>query len=308
MRLRDLDDRYLADVAAWFDRLVRRFTDRMPKPPPATGPLPVILRLRALDDRWAGSGPLAVLREVPQVGAVLIAALVLGNAATVRARAPHHPPPVATESPGTSSELPDPALDDHLGPRLGEDVKAYIAAAKRHLDREGAGQPDASVVAVVQLTEYRTPVQVRELLGRIPVTRVLFRAPLRLPLGEAHESEVKDLVPDTRKAMARFAARREAEAHELLKVAATIENDPEQKADQEKDARLYQREAAVLKGPCACVFAVVVRAPYRLLFDLAANPNVRVVDAGSPGVDESGYDYSGLLPEETRVVTAGNQA
>jgi hypothetical protein len=297
--LRDLDNRFVPGLAARLERLV----DRLPEP---SGPAPLIVRLRRVDDRWTGRGPLALLRDVPQLGAVAIAALVLANAVTISQRV--HPNRAAAKPVPTSSASPEPGDPDdgHLGPLLGDKVPLYVQTARDHLQRAAQGSPDGEVVAVISLRSYRTPEQVNALLPRIEVLRVFFRAPLRLPNGLVHDVEVHSLVADTRKAIAQAGAARQAEANELLRVAATIQNDPAQKADQEKDAKIYQAEARLLRGGCDCVFGVVVRAKLRVLVDLLSS--VRVVDAGSPSGGPGDYEFTALLPEEKVTATAGNQA
>jgi hypothetical protein len=304
MRLRDLDDRYLPDLARRLDALV----SRLPSPPEPSGPAPLVVRLRRVDDRWTRRGPLALLRDVPQLGAVAIAAVLLVNGVTLGQRL--NPPPKAAPPAAVRTGSPEPGDPDdgHLGPEIGDKVPLYLATAKNNLVQEANGSPDGQAVAVVSLTTYRTPEQVRDLVRGTEVLRVFFRAPLRLPAGAVHSVVVGDLVTDTRKAIARAGAERAAQAAELLKVAKTIENDPAQKADQEKDAKIYQRESELLRGGCACVYAVAVRARLRVLADLLNQPTVRVVDAGARDVGPGDYEYSALLPEEKVVVTAGNQA
>ncbi|MDQ1712918.1 MAG: hypothetical protein QOE45_2368 [Frankiaceae bacterium] len=303
MNLRDLDERLVPALARWLDRVL----SKLPSPPEPTGPAPLIVRLRRVDDRWTRRGPLALLRDVPQLGAVALAALVLGGAVTVASRT--HPPPAAqgTQAPGATI---DPGAEaDHLGPQIGDKVPAYLRTSRAKLLQIGAGQPDGVVVAVVSFASYRTPAQARDLLGPIPVKRVFYRAaPLPLNQTTARSVAVADIVRDSRKEFARIAGVQSREAAELRKVAATIQNDPVQKADQERDALLYSREAAVLTGPCACVFAVVVRTKLRLLLDLLAQPAVRAIDPSRPGAKIEDFDYSGLLPEEKVTVTGGNQA
>jgi hypothetical protein len=299
--LRDLDNRFVPGLAARLERLV----DRLPEP---SGPAPLIVRLRRIDDRWTGRGPLALVRDVPQLGAVAIAALVLANAVTISQRI--HPNRAAAKPAATRSASPAPGDPDdgHLGPLLGDKVPLYIQSAKEHLLRTAAGSPDGQVIAVISLRSYQTPEQVNALLPGIDVLRVFFRAPLRLPNGEVHDVAVHSLVVDTRKAIARAGASRQAEANELRKVAATIRNDAAMKAEQEKDARIYQQEANLLRGGCDCVFGVVVRAKLRVLADLLNSAPVRVVDAGSPSAGPGDYDFTALLPEEKITATAGNQA
>ena len=299
----DLDEKFLPRMAEALDRVLRLF----PKAPEPTGPLPVILRLRRLDDRWTTVGPLAFLREVPQLGAVLIGALVLVGSVTVNARRPDDRPPgtpSASESPAPF-EVPD---DGTLGPDIGENVRAYVEDTKTRLRGLAPGRPDGMVVAVINFTAYRTPEQVRNLVGTLQVRRVFYRAPLPLPQGMTEQVPVIDIVEDTQKDMRRVAGIRERAARELRKVAATIENDPPQKREHEKDAGIYEREAELLRGECACVYAVVVRTRLRLLVDLLNSRVIRAVDVSSVNAKLEDFTFTGLLPEEKITVTGGNQA
>jgi hypothetical protein len=303
--LSDLDDRLLPGLARRLDHLVRK----IPTPPEPSGPAPLIVRLRRLDDRWTARGPLALVRDVPQLGALLVLAVLVSGLGTLKVRSkPERRAPVAQDvGPSAEPSAGDP-LGGHLGPDLGANVRLYIAAARVKLLRAASQTPDGTAVAVVGFTSYRTPEQVRDLLGPIVVARVMYRAPLKLPDGVTHQITVGDVVRDTRKDFLRNATELDAEAKRLLDLNKTIENDPAQVADQAKDAATFRREATVLRGPCACVYAVVVTARVRLLVDLLADLAVRVVDASPPGGTMEMYEFSGLLPEEKTTVTAGNQS
>ncbi|HVF06783.1 MAG TPA: hypothetical protein VNA20_18245 [Frankiaceae bacterium] len=316
--LRDLDEKYVPRLAEAVDRALRVLPRRSPPPakraparpagrrPAATAPLPVIVRLRRLDDRWASGGPLALLREVPQLGAVLLAALVLVSSITVFSRNR----PESQAGPGAGpGQTEDEFGDGTLGPDIGEDVAAYERTNIERLGRLGTKYRDRQVVAVVQFKAYLTPEQVRDLIGPIQARRAFYRASaLKLPNGIVRTTPVEDLVVDSRRAFREAARLRAKEARELAKVAATIENDPAQKTEHEKDARLAQREADVLRGRCACVFAIVVRAQLRLLLDALRIPELRVIDVSDPGAELDELTYSALLPEETTIVTGGNQS
>ena len=300
MSLRDLDDRLVPRLAAALDRMVRK----LPTPPEPTGPATFIVRLRRIDDRYASGGPLALLRDVPQLGAVAIGALVLASGVTVASRTqPRQEPPPAAQ------DLADPGLvsDGTLGPDLGENVPAYLDATKARLRALAPGRPDGMVVAVISLSSYRTAEQVRDLVGPLQVRQIFYRAPMKLPLGIVRTAEVEDVAVDSKREFQRVARLRQAEANELRKVAATIENDPEQKTEHEKDARIYSREAELLRGRCACVYGLVVQARLRMLVDLLNLPTVRTIDVSEVGADLTSFTFSALLPEETVTVTGGNQ-
>ena len=304
--LRDLDEKYLPGLA----RRVDAFVARLPKPPEPSGPLPVIVRLRLWDDRYARRGALATLREVPQLGAVAIGILLLANGVTVRSRsgpeAERANPPGA--SPGTSV-APE---DGTLGPDLGEDVVSYISAARAKLTLLGAATPAGTAIAVVHLREYLTPAQAAELLGPVQARQVFFRvAPMPVGKTSVMNVEVEDLVKDTRAEFRRLADERTLEANRNLAFAATIEGDnPEevaQKKESEKDAAQWLAEAKILRIRCACIFAVVVRANLRLLLDMGRVGEVRAIEPSIPDAKIEDYEFTGLLPEDKKVATGGNR-
>lgn len=300
--LRDIDERLVPRLAGALDRVARLF----PKTPEPTGPLPVILRLRRVDDRWTAAGPLALLRDVPQLGAVAIAALVFSGGIALRARMePPREDPTAQQGPAGQGEPGEP--EGVLGPQIGDRVPDYVKTAQDRLRLLADRDPDGTVVAVISFTAYRTPEQVRDIAGPLQVRQLHYRARMPLPQGVVRIAPVEDVVVDARRQFTQIAALREAEAKELLKVAATIENDPVQKRDQEKDARIYTQEAKILRGPCSCVFGVVVRARLRLLADLARQPGIRVVDVSAVDAKLEDIEFSALLPEEKVTVTGGNQ-
>jgi hypothetical protein len=301
--LRDLDDKLVPRLAEALDRVARLF----PKAPEPTGPLPVILRLRRIDDRWTAAGPLALLRDVPQLGALLIGALLLTNGITWRVRHdPARPPGQAAESPAPGEEgIPD---DGTLGPDLGERVSDYVTGAQTRLRTAMPGNPDGTAVAVVSFAGYRTPEQVAEAVGTLQVHRILYRVPLAFPEGPLKEARVQDVVADSKAVFRRLAASRAAEARELRKVAATIENDPAQKAEDLRNAAIADREVRILRGPCACIYAVVVRARLRLLTDALNLASIRAVDASNVDAKVGDFTFTGLLPEDTAFVTGGNRS
>ncbi|HEV2890228.1 MAG TPA: hypothetical protein VGX28_07600 [Frankiaceae bacterium] len=298
--LRRLDDRLVPRLAEFFDRV-------FPRAPEPTGPLPVILRLRRVDDRWTQRGPLALVREVPQLGALVIAALVLASGITVANRSRPEAAGRGTEQ-GTPAENGDDRLA--IGPQLGDAVPAYVDATRERMRTLASLEPARSTVAVVSFGQYRTARQVADLVGEAAVVRIFYR-PSKLTLTEAPPADigVTDLLADAKKEFLRVAIRKEAEAAELIRVSSTIgDSDPAQKAEQQKDAALYLREAQQLRSDCACIYAVVVQAPIPVLAGLVGRPGVRAVDPGAPGARTADYEsYTALLPEEKVTVTGGNQ-
>lgn len=304
MSLKDLDDRLVPRIAGALDRVARLF----PKTPEPQGPLPVIIRLRRLDDRLTGTGPLALFREVPQLGAVVIGLLVLVAAATARSRMDPRGTPRQETTDGTGTPVETDPGDGTLGPQIAENVTAYVDETKARLRLVAPRQPDGTVVAVVSFSRYLTPEQVRDLVGPLQVRQLFYRASaLRLPDGLPRTIEVQDLVEDTRAELERVADEQAANARENRKVAATTVNDPAFKKEYERDAALWEREARQLRGRCACVYGAVVRGRLRLLVDLLNLAGIRTIDVSNVDAKFEDLTYTALLPEETKTVTGGNQ-
>lgn len=302
MNFRDLDDKYLPALAKRLDGLIHRIPDPLPEP---TGPLPIVKRLRRVDDRWARRGPLALMRDVPQLGAVVVAALVLAGAATVNVRN-DRAERLATRADG-GEQAEDPEDETRLGPEINESVGAYIDGTEAKFRRIGTA-PDGMVVAVVSFRSYLTPEQVRDLAKTVQVRRIFYRAPLPIGQTTPQTTAVEDVVRDSRKDFARVAGVHAREGRELLRVAKTIDNDPAQKAEHEKDGKFQLKVAATLKGRCACIYGIVVRTKIKMLYDVRTLGNVRAVDVSRVGGEIDDYDYSALLPEEKVTVTGGSQA
>jgi len=92
-------------------------------------------RLLRLDDRFAARGPLALLRDVPQLGLLLIASIFLAaSALAFTRRTPPRPVaaagPVSAPSQPTGSTDPLAAPVTRVGPVDGTPVPGYVDAAR----------------------------------------------------------------------------------------------------------------------------------------------------------------------------------
>ena len=303
-KLRRLDDRLVPALAAFFDRLI-------PRPPPPTGPLPVILRLRRVDDRWTRRGVLALVREVPQLGAVAVAALVLTNGIVVANRnaAQQRAAQNGTEQGGGPSGENGDARTE-LGPLIGDNVQEYVTSTRDRLQTAAAGQPDANAIAVVSFAQYRTAAQVVDLLGEgTTAIRIFYRVPVgKLSEVPPDESPVADILVDAKKAFVQASVPVEQEVGNLTTMIATNDHDPVQKKADEERLALFQRVLRQLKGDCACIYAVLVQSKLRVLADLLPVDGIRAIDVSVPNARIGDYaDYTGLIPEEKVTVTGGNE-
>ena len=310
MSLRSLDARILPGWAA----ALRRTLDRgartrhrlrlrahrtrraVVRPPADEG---AFAALRRLDDRYASSGPLGLVREVPQVGLLVAAALFVTGAGVALARS-------GTPASAPPSVLSVPAPSPLLGPAIGSSVDGYVAQAKARAIALSAQTPDGQYVALVSFSGYFTPAQVAALVGPLRVRRAYLRSPHSGAEPEILPVPVKDLVPDLRQAYSGLAVRKAAEQREFRKlaesIASTTKEEAQFKAFYLAAAVTAGKEAAAYRAGCACVFEVVVSGPARVLTELLALQGVRAVELAAQGADVATLRVLPLLPETKGIV------
>jgi hypothetical protein len=258
--------------------------------------------LRRLDDRFARRGPLALLAEVPQLGLLLVALLLLAGGGTVLARGGED---AAAERPAPAAVLPGPPV---LGPEIGAQITQYVSTARAAAAQASQERPQEEQLALVSLTAYATPEKAREVLTGLDVRRAYLRVPAGPDPTEVLSTDVEDLVGDVRRLYTATAARKGREQQEFLGLARSITPDsPEQqrfRAFYEASARASGKEATAYRTGCACLFAVVVRAPVRVLAELPALAGVRAVELAPPGATVEEIRVRPLVPEQTTVVAA----
>src|SRR3954465_12699307 len=147
-RLRETDDRLLPRAAVTLRTTVdaadaRRRQARQRARAAGTALLDRRGPLRRLDDRYASSGPLALLREVPQLGLLLVAAIFVTGAGVALARSG------GEQRAATQQQQIDAATPTALGPDVGTSIDAYIAQAKKRAAIVSQASPDAVYTAYV---------------------------------------------------------------------------------------------------------------------------------------------------------------
>lgn len=309
MNLRDLDRRVLP-VAA---RAVARVRDRV-----VALERPEVPSVRELDHRYGGKAPLALVREVPQVGFVVIAAVLLAGIATARTQEAANTrrdqaasqtvdaPPQQTGS-GPADTVLDG--DDVLGPLVGAVTSAYEADAARELDTVADEDPDGRRAALVSLDAYQTPAQLVQLLGTVDVRRVYLRAKAAGKNATQASVDIKGgLLADLNKAYASTATQRATAAKEFQGYVDTIDGTS---ADEQSFKKLYAAfatantvEAQQYRSGCACVFSAIVEADATQLKALSEVAGVRAVEVAGPGLDVGGLQVHPLLPEVKGTVPA----
>jgi hypothetical protein len=226
------------------------------------------------------------------VAAVLIAALggdrTLETSSSDAGRPPARQPLVAT-----------------VGPPPGTAVATYLADARAGMERLGETAAGRPTYAVVDLRRYRTPAQVRAVLGDVRVVRAYVRVPSRTPtiyrslnLGglQELEREMREAAATARETAASFTA--------LLHALRPGGVDRPVRREYRRNLAAAEVEARALARPttCACVFAVVVRGTFPVLVKLAGHPDVRIVDPAPPAVPLPSITVFPLQPQVTTVV------
>jgi hypothetical protein len=311
MTLRDLDARLVPRLAAALRAILDGAHERVERTgstlrrqgsallsPPSGG------ALRRLDDRYASSGPLKLLRDVPQLGVLVVATLFLAGTGAALALSG---PEAVRERQEAEREAELPLT---LGPAAGDQIDEHFAAARERAVELARREPGAVHLALVSLNKGLTPEEVDALLEEsgLQVRRAYLRADVP---GDPEVIAVElpdpdDPQPVLRSVFAQTATRKATEQQELLSQAATIVPDtPEQEAFRdlyEADARLAGLEAAAFRTGCACVFALVVEAEVGELAELPALPVVRGVEVAPRGVALPALDIRPLAPSEQGVV------
>ncbi|MGB8651491.1 MAG: hypothetical protein WCD35_12605 [Mycobacteriales bacterium] len=308
MKLSDLDDRFVPAVARRLTRWVEQLRVRREQARALARSLDRS-SLRALDDRYTAGGPLALLREVPQLGFVLIGLVFLAGTATAvsqesdRARQRLDAVTVPVDTP----ELPSPAPDTVLGPSVGDTVAAYLRAAGLSVTEAGSGSARGSRVGLVSLTDYRTPAQVTATLRGYRVLRVFLRAKAGGKEAAQLPVDVKgDLLPALAAAYATTARGRLALQHSYQgyvdSLTVVTREDQQFKDLYAALARSTGLEARAYRTGCACVYSAVVEASAPQLRALAGRPGVRAVQVAAQGLGLRQLQVLPLLPETTGVV------
>ncbi len=261
--------------------------------------------LQRLDDRYASRGPLRLLRDVPQLGLLLAALLLLGGAGVALSQR-EGPTTGAQQTVGAAGSAAQPGL--LLGPPVGAEAEAHLEQAAERLAGLAEQDPDARHLALVSLRSALTPGQTGALLERAGVN--LERGYLRADVPGRPEQVLfqtpGDVVSGLQQVFTATATRKADEQRELLTTAATIEGGTELEqeflAQYERDASTAGAEAAAYRAGCACVFALVVSGAVERLAVLLELPEVRGVEPASRGAAVASLSVRPLRPDQTGTV------
>jgi hypothetical protein len=307
--LRDLDRRVVPVAARALRRLldraelVRGRADRQAR----RGSAAASAAVRQIDDRALASGPLAVLRDVPQLALLVVAAVLLsGTAAAVLLDEPDPTPatPAASSSFGQVTRLGVPP---------GGDVELYLAQSRVVLDDLARRLPVARLFAVVHLSRYVEAAQVPALLEGTDPERVYLRASSAGPDAEIVAVPVQaPTLATVLPALCTATSQRKAEDAANFttladSVAPQTREEQLSRNDFQSEAVRAQAESQAYAGACAASFAAVVEAPAAVLRELVDRDGVRGVEPAPAGIDLAELDVQPLLPETTGIVPTGRE-
>jgi hypothetical protein len=253
--------------------------------------------LRTLDDRYASRGPLALLRDVPQLGLLLVAAVFLTGSGVALERAGNRQRAGAEQSNG-------PVIPTTLGPAPGTKVATYIAATRQRARIVSTTSPDHLYTALVSFSSYLTARQAQAVLGDLQVEKVL--AHVQLPNAEVLPIPIRStVVEDVGITFSAVSKRKVRDRKEFLNLAASISGQTKEeqqfKAFYLDAAGTALKEARAYGTNCACLVGALVHGKARDLTELQAISGVRAVDIGGGDVDT--LQLQPLLPEQKVTVT-----
>lgn len=297
MILRSLDDRLVPRMAAGLRRLIDRVTPGRSAAPRAT-----------VDVESRRGGLLGLLRDVPQLAALLAALLFLGVAGLFAlTRSGDDRVATAPDRPAASTQPSAAAARTVLGPEEGAQIDPYLVQERARLTRAAAADPDERYVALVMLSDYATPTDAATLLGGVDAQRVFLRAKDAGDLAEVLEVPVSaELVSTLSAFYARTAAAKQEDATEFRALADSIEETSAEETAAKQayvdDSARASAEATAYASDCACVFTVAVEGTAEELLGLASDPQVRGVALADPGVELAALEVLPLAPEQQGVL------
>lgn len=294
-RLQDLDRRLVPTAA----RALRSGLDRAERVRrrATTGASAAGRRMTGVDDRLTRSGPLGLLRDVPQIGLLVIAAVFLAGTATAVYLDGEDVPRTITPETAPAQSLGRA----QLGLPDGEPVETYLARSRAILEQLAERRPDGRYLALVSLARHAPAGELPALLGGLEPVRLYLAAPgveraetVEVPLsGPTAQAVVPALCTAT-------AARKNDDARELRTLAETIEvRTPEEQAQRDDylaEADRASAEAAAFTGSCATAYAVVVEGEAQALAALLDRDGVRAVEVAPAGARLADVDVAPVEP------------
>jgi len=196
----------------------------------------------------------------------------------------------------------------HVGVGQGQSIAQYVSTSRQELDvllgRPNAGEGET--YALVSLRSYLTPDRLTPVLGGVAVAEVYARVPVVEAQTEIVRIPVFRMPEDVVSGMLTVASRKEAEAGDFRMLAEKLSqvDAAEERLRQNylDDASVAAIEASAYRSGCACVYAAVVRATPAALKQIAARPEVRVVDPAPEVIRIDQAVFLAPLPEQSHAV------
>ncbi len=268
-----------------------------------------------LDRRYASSSPLAILRDVPPLGFVVIGLVLLATAGTAVSLV------VATHRQAQQHTVVDPGGtggairigsdkgpgDNTLGPAVGDMVSTYLAEVAKSLAVADNSSPAATRVALVSFSTYQDPAQLRSMMSAFRVLRIYLRAKVggkgaaQLPF--AVTGDLGATLSEAYAQAARGRADRRSSYQGYVDSLQVVTGADQALRDTYAAfATAAGAEASAYQSGCACVFAAVVSAAPSTLPALRARIGVRAIQVAPEGAQLRSLRVSPLLPDVTGVV------
>lgn len=195
----------------------------------------------------------------------------------------------------------DPTVGDvvRVGVAQGQSIPAYLQASRAELAALAVSPPAgrAEVYALVTLRAYLAPDRLAAVLAGVSASHVYARVPLPRTQTQIVQIAAYRLPGDVRAGMTALADRKDAEAAEYRRLAATVtgtsQDEHELRARYATGADVAAAEAIAYQEQCSCVYAAVVRAAPAALGGLGSRPEVRAVD---PAPEVRRVDRAVFLP------------
>lgn len=263
-----------------------------------------------------GGGPARLLADVPQLGFVVIALLLLVNLAIVgqrvedRRTASSVVQPVPVIVPPTGPAELDIFGTAQTGPLPGTAVAPYLVRRQAELARRVRREPGALAAAVVSFSAAEKPAAAVRLLAGRPVLAVCLRVQVRGKITDAGVLPVKGaLAPALAKGIAAITASLSADAAANTHQGDTTTNteipvNAAQKQAFYAEAATENAEIAVLKVGGPAIYGAVVSGSYADLGRLAALPDVRLVDPADDPAQPAAIVPHALAPDDLSTVAS----
>jgi len=184
-----------------------------------------------------------------------------------------------------SAPRPDPVTTDRLGPDYGESVTEYRARAHNSL----SGDDGTDRWALVSFTDYPSATALPQYQADLRISRVLYE----VPIPRVSTPLVDVQVPDNDEALLRSG---DDAASQLM--AQRQDN----AVPDERTNRVLDLSSDRLRGECACVAGLIVRAPLSVLSALTERDQVRAVQALPADAVAGSFAVMPLRPGDTDFV------